>query len=248
MIIMFIGNIGSGKTLSAVKFMIENQLRFETYTNIQTKKIKNVKVLYPDMIIKKEVTGYKTKRDGTQQELTKVVPNLQFWKEIKNPVNIIIDEAHTILNSRRSMSKSNIVFSDWLALIRRVLGSRGMASGNLILISQLTSRLDTIARNMTTQIRFHKSHWTKRCKKCGYTFSENSESPMPLLVCPKCEGFKFETISMKIEVWLFRNLEDYEAFKVAKRRTYFRHYFINNGTDYFNFYDTFQWDNLLTDL
>lgn len=88
------------------------------------------------MIIKDEVVGTKkNKMTGREEPVVKYKLNVDFWKEIKEPINVVIDEAHTLYNARKAMSKVNIITTEWLALIRRVLGSRESGHGELTFIN-----------------------------------------------------------------------------------------------------------------
>jgi len=113
--------VGSGKTISVIKDLAENKdNKFYpvTFSNIKTKGLNNI-LITKDMLIKKEVTG--TKRNG--EETYKLTFNIEFWEEQKakyGSFNIVIDEAHTIYNSRKAMSKQNIILGDFLALIRKI--------------------------------------------------------------------------------------------------------------------------------
>ena len=150
MIVIYLGNVGSGKTACAVREIMLNKAHRKTFSNIVTRGLKNNKVIRPEMIIDKQQVDTKTKRDGTTIPVYEIKLNTQFWKDIDEPINVVLDEAHTIINARRSMSKVNQIVTDWLALIRRVLGSADSGFGSLILISQLHNRIDIIAREMAT--------------------------------------------------------------------------------------------------
>ena len=137
-----VGNVGSGKTLGVVRDMFLDGERIKTYSNIKTK-LKNQIDINPDMIIKKEIEGTKKKRNGEEENIYKYSLNLEYWTNIKENINVVIDEAHSIINSRRSMSKINILLTDWMALVRRILTSKDNIgkAGTLILITQFASVL-----------------------------------------------------------------------------------------------------------
>jgi hypothetical protein len=141
MITLIFGNLGSGKTSSAVLYMKQNKHKFFiTNINVSGKDFSHVMKLKGDMIIKKEILGYK--RDGTPNIKLKL--NKDFWENIvkeKGSLNVVIDEAHTLLNPRRSTSKINLIMNDWMSMLRRVIASSDTA-GELILITQLSRRLD----------------------------------------------------------------------------------------------------------
>lgn len=248
---IYLGNVGSGKTASCVREMYLNKEFRATYSNIKSN-IKGMRVISPEMIAKRELIDTKKKRDGTTEPVYKLSMNTEFWKEEikkhKHGINVIIDEAHSVLNARRAMSKANIIISDWLALIRRVLGSSDAGHGDLILISQLPRRLDPIARDMATQIRYHICYYRKTCKKCSKTWTEHSELPEPFQNCPYCNSFYLKKHSHKILVLHFDSFNKFEVFKELTQPTYYKRYFVLDIEKYFPMYDTLQWDNLFSEL
>lgn len=243
MIEIVLGNIGSGKTACAVRELVQNKDGRVTYSNILTKKVKNNIVLKPNMITKVNV-------DEKGKETLAL--NVEFWQQTvkkhkRQGINVIIDEAHIVVNSRRSMSKQNIIFTEFLALLRRVIGG-SVGYGKLTLITQLPRRLDSIARDMATLVKFHVCHYIVECSKCGACYSENNEEPEKITHCPHCKNYKLKTHSHIIERFHFKNIEEYEKFELFGQKTYHRHYFIGDISDYFSNYDTLQWDNLLSVL
>ena len=129
-----IGNVGSGKTATSVLDMLNNTHGRKTYSNIQTT-LPNQIDIDPSMIIKSEVVDTKVnKKTGEAIPVKEFSLNMDYWKGIKEPIDVVIDEAHSVLNSRRSMSKVNIILTDWMALIRRILGSNDSGHGELVLI------------------------------------------------------------------------------------------------------------------
>lgn len=245
MIRIVIGNVGSGKTLSIVRELMLNPSQRVTYTNIETKKIPNTKLITPEMLIKKEQIG--EKRDGTPTY--KMELNVEFWKNLPDKhINVVIDEAHTLVNARKAMSKVNILMGDWLALIRRILGQSPAGYGELTLITQLINRVDIIAREMATNVRFVVGHFDKHCKHCGYSWKETSETPEPHHACPQCTWYNIERKNFSIEIWHFSNITNYLNFKEFGMHTYHRHYIIRDVEQYFKHYNTVQWNSLLSEL
>tara|TARA_Y100000310_G_scaffold345798_1_gene470095 strand:+ start:5426 stop:6157 length:732 start_codon:yes stop_codon:yes gene_type:complete len=240
---------GSGKTAFAVREMALNIANRKTYSNIQTN-LKNQINISPDMILKKEIVDYKkNSKTGEKEPVYKYSLNTEYWKKIKEPINVTLDEAHTILNSRRTMSKVNIVVSDWLALIRRVLGSSDSGAGEVTFISQLANRIDNIARDMATNVIYVICHFYKTCKVCSVSWTENSEMPEGYQVCPYCQSNSILKHSHKIECWHFPNIQLYQMWHQFGQRTFYKHYFINNIDDnYFKLYNTLQWDNMFSSL
>lgn len=247
MIIICLGNPGSGKTATVVREMALRTTGRLTYSNIKTKGIKNNNLIDPSMIIQKNMVSTKKKRDGSEEPVYEYKLNTEFWKKIKEPIDVILDEAHAIINARRAMNKVNIIVTDWLALIRRVLGQSDSGYGRLVLISQLHNRIDIIAREMATQVRFHRCHYVKSCKKCGVSWQENSDIPEPMWQCPKCASFGIKKDSHVIEVWHFPNMTAYIGWKEYGMNTYHKHYLVHDIENYFPLYNTLQWNNLFSE-
>jgi len=247
MIRLIFGNVGSSKTCCAVRELYHNPSNKITYSNIDTKGIKNNILIKADMIIKKVPLG--ENRKGVMQYDLKL--NEEFWKNVikkHKSINIILDEAHTILNSRRAMSKPTRIMLDFVALLRRILGSSDGAYGTLSLITQLERRLDVVVKEMATNIRYHMCHYSKTCKSCNFSFTENNEVPEPIYKCPRCNQHTLITHNHVAEVWHFSNIEKYTSWKEFGSKTYHKHYYVHELKNYFSMYDTLQWDNLLSEF
>ncbi len=248
MIRLILGNVGSGKTALAVREMAINLNNRKTYSNIQTK-LKNQIDISPSMIVKKEIVDYKMNRKTKEKEpIWNYTLNKDYWRSIKDPINIIIDEAHTILNARKSMSKTNVIVTDWLALIRRVLGQAEAGFGELTFISQLSNRIDIIARDMATLVVYVICHYLKTCKKCMTTWQENSEMPEGYIICPYCSSNTINKHTHKIEVWHFPNITSFRIWHTMGQKTFYKHYYVNDIEKYFKLYNTLQWDNMFSTL
>ncbi len=220
----------------------------KTYSNIQTS-LKNQVDISPEMIIKKEIVDYKKNKKTEEKEpIYKFTLNMEYWKKIKEPINVTLDEAHTILNARRAMSKTNIIVSDWLSLLRRVLGSTEAGFGELTFISQLANRIDVIARDMATNVIYTICHYLKSCESCETTWQENSEMPEGYLICPVCSSSKIQKHTHRLEVWHFPNIQKFQMWFQFGEKTFYKRYYVNDIEDYFGFYDTLQWDNLFSTL
>jgi len=179
---------------------------------------------------------------------------LEYWqdKTKDQPIDIVIDEAHSIYNARKSMSKLNICIGDWIALVRRIVGEDNRFEGNLILISQLWNRIDVIAREMATQIRYHKCHYYKTCLDCGLTVIETSETPEKLNKCPSCLRRNFEKFNYQIEIWKFNSMNNFLLWKsgflgTKGHRPYFNHFFITEIEKYFTMYNTKQISDMFSE-
>nr|NIQ16234.1 AAA family ATPase [Candidatus Dadabacteria bacterium] len=201
-----LGNLGSGKTATEVKEMYNNW-QFHYYSNIDVN-LKNAKIISAKDIIIKEVIG--TKKSG--EEITKYKPNKEYWRKINKPAVIVIDEAHLLLNPRKSMTKINVGVTDWLALLRKIV-SDSKFTGRLVLITQLANRLDNIAVQMATRVKWHICHYTKECDNCRTKYYENSDFPKPLMKCPYCESINLTKKGFKVEVWEFPSMNKYKEWQ-----------------------------------
>lgn len=133
MIISIIGGIGSGKTLSAVKEIIDYQ-NFPI-TNFRLKTINYHRLKYPDIIETKD---------------KKLTVNWKFWESIRknhNFYSIFLDEAHNIINARTSMSKNNIILSRWISQIRKILSDH--PRNHIYIITQKPRKIDVNFRDLT---------------------------------------------------------------------------------------------------
>ena len=245
MIIIVYGNVGSAKTASIIKDLVTKMNRIPTYSNIKMlKNVANVIEIKGEMVINKEVIGYK--KNG--EEIKKLSLNEDFWKNIPKPCNVILDEAHNLLNARRSSSSVNLIMGDYLALLRRILGESSYIGGDLILITQLERRIDIIAKEMAHQVRYYLCHFRKECQQCGCSWRENSDTAEQIKFCPRCDSHLIKKKDFVIECWHFKGNDLYSLWKNDGVKTYHRHYFFNDIEDYFPYYDTVQWENLLSEF
>jgi len=249
LIVMELGNMGSGKSASMVREILSHPGRTYFSNIITHRSVKNNHLIKPEMIFNKEPI---IKADGSPviskgEPQYKLSVNKEFWQEaVKRygEINVIIDEAHIILNARRSMSKKTQVVLDWMALLRRVLGA---SDSRLILVTQIERRLDIVAKEQATDMHFNIMHYRKSCPACGKTWRETNEDPEPVRECPKC-GKKIVKHSFIVEKWHFKNYNDFIMWKyMGQRKTYYKHYLINDIEKVFPYYDTLQWENLLVE-
>ena len=131
------GGIGSGKTLSIVKEIVDRgQKCFTNFNlvNIPYTRLKQEHLIIPDPEDKK-----------------KHKVNFKFWNDEKKKggFDIHLDEFHNLMNSRRGMSKGNVLLSNWLSQIRKVLGES--ECNNLYLITQKLRRIDVNSRDLCTR-------------------------------------------------------------------------------------------------
>lgn len=247
MIRIVLGLPGSGKTASTVRDLVRNPSTRKTYTNIDVKRLKNAVKITPDMLIKKEVK--KVKRDGTSEYDYKF--NREFWQSViekEGSINVVIDEAHIYFNPRRSMSKLNIIMSDFLAMLRRILGSSDGGGGELILITQLPRRIDVIAREMATKVQHCICYYDKHCLTCGFTWAETNETSDQSWKCLRCNSERVKKEHIEIHVREFRNMNAFDLWIEYGARQYYARYTITDIESYFDYYNTLQWDDLFTEF
>lgn len=244
MIRICLGAPGSGKTASVVRELAMNKdSKTKTYSNIITTDIKNNVRLKPEMLIKKVEVG--KKKDGTP--IYKQEFNKEFWKNIidkKEKINIVIDEAHTLLNPRRAMSNINIIMTDFIAMCRRVLGTKSANDGELTFITQIERRIDPIARELCTNVKYHICHILVECKRCHSIYNINNEIYMDSF-CSNCGSKNFKEIDWKIEVFEFYNMEQFTQWKYGDGN-FSEHYLLTDIEKYFKYYNTMQWESLFS--
>jgi len=215
------------------------------FTNIDIKSSNVVKIT-ADMIIKKE--SVRVKKTG--EEVYEYKLNEEFWRKAVakyGSISVVIDEAHQFYNPRRSMSKINIICNDWLSLIRRVLGSNDSGQGELVLITQLDRRIDVIAREMATNVSYSICHFTLFCKSCGYTERINNETPERRETCPRCNKI-LKKCNHFLEVYKFSNINAYDNWQSWRAKSFYKHYIIHDIEEYFKYYNTYQWEDMFSDL
>ena len=245
MIRLMYGNPGSGKTASMAREIALGLHGRDTYTNISMPKCDRAVKIKNEMIVKRAVVGMTKPKTGSPQEIVELSLNAEYWRNIGRPINVCIDECHNLLNPRRAMSKINIIVTDWLALIRKTLGGGDLGYGELVLITQLERRVDPIARDMATQVRFHRCHYTLTCSKCHTHRREHNDMPDIVRVCPKCRR-SLKKWGHRIEVWYFASNNHFLSWYEGGASTFYRHLYINDIEDYFGSYDTLQWEDLLS--
>ena len=245
-----LGKMGSGKTACMVREMVLNTDEKTTFSNIILKskgKKKNVVQINRDMIFKEVVVKERPKSPN----ITKLMLNAEYWRGTKDKfqdgINVVIDEAHTLMDSRRAMSNTSVIMNDFMALLRRILGDSGEGYGELVLITQLGRRLDVNARELATSIHYHRCHYKRTCTKCNFNFWETNEVYQKPKVCPRCGHRKMDKSDFVIEKWEFDSMEACDGFIEFGQKTYQKHYYITDIEKYFPYYDTFQWENLISE-
>ena len=195
-----------------------------------------------DMIVKKVINEKTGKED--------LALNMEYWQNLKEPVSVVLDEAHALVDSRSAMSKLNKLVTLWTSLLRKVIGQNPSGEGQLVMITQLPNAIDTRIRQLANQVRYHVCHFKKECldNNCGQLWSETSETAEPLWKCPRCNNLKVRKFNHVIEIWHFKNMPSFLDWKYMGMSTYHRHYLVNDIEDYFPLYSTLQIQDLFNDL
>ena len=199
------------------------------------------------MLIKK--TLVKTKKNGEEEFSLKF--NADFWVEQKEKYegfNIVLDEFHTLMDSRRFMSKQSRVLNDFLSLIRKVCNDPNNDS-TLTIISQLVARIDVNARELCTEVRYHIGLYDKKCTKCGCYWTEHSDLPdfQKSRTCLNCGSYSIKKFNSRIIVHFFSNVREFEMWYYQRANTILQTIKLNGIEKYFPYYDTFQLTNLISE-
>jgi len=223
MIKIILGNIGSGKTLTAVMHMMRDSNK-TIFTNIKNKLPNTIPLKY-SMIIKQVEIG--KRRDGSPVYNMEV--NWDFWKEaIKKygTFDIYIDELHNIMMSRRGMSRENICLLKWIAQIRKITGSS--EHNHLVVISQELSRVDVGLRDLASVLIYCQ----KREKDLGCQTRCYQKGKIMTKILPYTYilNYYFTGEDCIERYWRFRE----HLLKTYNRRTWFL------GNEYMQFYDSYQ--------
>lgn len=242
---LYMGYLGSGKTLSCIREMAFSPM--PTYTNVKTKNGLKTFLLNKDSIILNKVVGQKNKRDGTTEDVIETEVNFDFWEKAKKKhqfgFNIVIDEAHSIIDARTSMSKQNRIAKKWASSLRKII-SCDKGSGDVILISQLPRGIDVWAKELCNQYRWHEYVSHRQCNNCKERYVFNSSSEEPQERCPNCDYGNNTELASKLISYRFKTIEDVEAFIYYNAKTYYYAEVINNPNYFYRYYDTFQIENL----
>ena len=147
MIRAYIGGVGSGKSISAVRFMVKRGVK--TFVNFEVhvpfaERIKKDYIIQSNEII--------NEKSGKVVKTEKSV-NWKFWKEaIKKygGYDFVLDEVQQLVNARRAMSRESILLTMWFAQIRKIMGST--EQHEIVLISQRISKIDVAWRDLIHEV------------------------------------------------------------------------------------------------
>lgn len=145
MIRIITGNVGSGKSLTAVARIIRSDKQI--FSNMKIS-IKNNKRLKFEHIVKTDII-----EDARGKAKEVKVVNWDFWKSTlkQHPsFSIYLDEMHNIFSSRLSNTRNNVTMSRWLAQIRKITGSN--ENTDLVAITQEITRVDVVIRELCHEV------------------------------------------------------------------------------------------------
>lgn len=133
MIISIVGGVGSGKSVTAVKSILEdNEKGITVYTNF------GIDIPHYNISID-EINKYPVYKEEGKQ----------YWLEkfSGKQIAIYIDEASSWMDARSSMTTNNKNVTAWISQIRKMLG--GNETSHLYIISQLRKQIDVRSRDLT---------------------------------------------------------------------------------------------------
>lgn len=243
MIRIYLGRLGSAKTVSTVREILRDESNRITYTNINIKKTKNVRKIRAENLIKKTLVSEKTKRDGSTEQKFKYEFNLDFWLKQKKPLNIVWDEIHFIANSRESQSKLNRVMSRFLSMGRRITGFDKKGYGHFIFIAQTSRTIDVNIKDLCNEIKYFILFWHLKCKNCQVSLWHNSELKETEF-CKFCGSWDLERSNFRVQIFRFHNFSDYLKWSEGWGQFYFEKSWITDIENYFQYYDTHQTENI----
>jgi hypothetical protein len=67
-------------------------------------------------------------------------------------------------------------------------------------------------------------------------------------VCPKCHDWHIQKIKNNIEVIRFKNIDNFEIYRMTGQHTYYSRYLIKNIEEIFKNFDTLQWEDMLSEF
>jgi hypothetical protein len=218
MIRIVLGLPGSGKTLTAVKMIMNNPEHCLTNFHVRRDRLERIKV--------NDIIKYEENKRG---DLKPAGVNWDHWRKlIKQHGNftIYLDELHNILHSRESSGKRNILMTKWISQIRKVTGES--ESSDLICMSQEMERVDVALRDLA----YHVIH----CQKLTFPRS------VPTVVYVKGKRMVRDIPKMAIINTHFNGpnaVRRYYLWRETGKKSYdYRSRFI--GNNYCQYYDSYE--------
>jgi len=234
MIRIFLGKLGSGKTLHSVKQMAIDRSHLKYYTNIKVK-FKNAIHLDLKDIIKEDIDD-----SGKGKPKVSYSLNWEFWRKQKKPLHIIWDEIHLTASSRKSMSTKNMILMEFVAMARRIVGEDSAGYGTLTFIAQTDFSIEKYIRHLANEIVYHIMYWHQYCGDCHLSMIVNSEQ-LQTRNCPFCLSPKIRKKNFFCIAYTFRTFFDYEMWSGGQPgKHYVKRDLITDISEYFSDYDTHQ--------
>jgi adenylate kinase family enzyme len=146
MLIAIIGDKGSGKSLTAVRLIVDKPNVF-AFTNFSVMNIKHAQRLKFTDIIEEKLLVI-----GKKEKIVKDI-NWQFWRDVRKEhpyFCIFLDEIHNIAHARRGMSSTSVLLSKWISQIRKILADS--EHNHLYIISQEARKIDVDFRDLLDMI------------------------------------------------------------------------------------------------
>lgn len=233
MIRIFLGKLGSGKSLHAIKEMKDDTSRLKYYTNLEAD-FKNVEIIAEKEIIQEVIEKGKTKTK-TEYQL-----NWNYWIKQKKPLNVIWDEIHLTAGSRRSMSKKNMIIMEFVAMARRITGMDEAGYGTLTFVAQTDFSIDKYIRHLANDILYHIMYWEQYCKNCNIKELRDSEKEHSRK-CNYCLSDRTRKQNFFCIVYKFRSFHNFQAWELGMPgKWHYSKELIDDIEKYFKFYETLQ--------
>lgn len=234
MIRIYLGKLGSGKSLHAVKEMKHNKSKLLYHTNIAIN-FPRIRPLKENHIIEEFIGLDAKKKPKTDYRL-----NWGYWRSQKKPLHIIWDEIHLTASSRTSMSKKNLIMVEFVAMARRITGMDEAGYGTLTFIAQTDFSIEKYIRHLASEIIYHIMYWNQYCKDCGISERRNSEGRQTRN-CNYCLSDNTKKETFFCVVYRFLSFLHYEAWSSGwEGKWYESKEVIVDIEEYFDDYDTLQ--------
>ncbi len=222
MIIGIIGGVGSGKSVLASKFAYESS--HHCFVNYDLR-VKNITRIKKEHIIQEDIVDVTARG----KPITEFNVNWGYWnKQLAEHgnYNIILDEVHNIVHSRKAMTKWNVVASMWISQIRKILGEK--EETHIYLISQKLARIDSAFRDLVHHIIY-----------CEKTIDESRIYNTTVFDNGKRVRKKVPAVYVFMHHFMGENcLNKYENFLFGMKSYDYKSYFLANP--YFQLYNSYQ--------
>lgn len=155
MIICLWGGVGSGKSITVVKEMVDNESDI-VFSNFRLKQPRDKPKIFHHRLKYTDIIKYGEKKKDHRV-------NWDFWDDVRKKYksySIYLDEVHNIIHARRSMSSENILFSKFLSQIRKILQDH--PTNHIYFISQTLRKIDVDFRELAQMFIQCESYTVKK--------------------------------------------------------------------------------------